>query len=84
MFHRILLITVAVSGLAQLSISRAAEPTPPEGFRALFNGRDLAGWHGLNPHSAAKLTGEEKDANLAQQRADFPKIVHDSMLHKLF
>ena len=73
MVHRILLLTVAFSGLAQLPCIHAAEPVPPEGFRAIFNGRDLAGWHGLNPHSSAKLTGAEKDANLAEQRADFPK-----------
>lgn len=49
------------------------EPTPPRGFRAIFNGKDLTGWHGLNPHSAANLKGEKKDANLKQQRADFAK-----------
>ena len=46
--------------------------TPPDGFRALFNGKDLSGWHGLNPHEAAKLTGQKKAAYLAKQRADFP------------
>ncbi len=51
----------------------AAEPAAPEGFRALFNGKDLAGWHGLNPHDGAKLEGEAKAANRRQQRADFPK-----------
>ena len=51
----------------------AAEPSPPEGFRAIFNGKDLTGWFGLNPHSVGKLTGEAKDANLAQQRAEFAK-----------
>ncbi len=35
--------------------------------------RDLTGWDGLNPHSVATLTGEKKEANLAEQRADFPK-----------
>ncbi len=50
---------------------RAAEPKPPEGFRAIFNGHDLAGWHGLNPHSVAKLTGEKRDAELAKMRAEF-------------
>ena len=50
---------------------RAAEPTPPEGFRAIFNGRDLAGWYGLNPHTGAKLTGEKREANLKQQREEF-------------
>jgi hypothetical protein len=45
---------------------------PPEGFRALFNGKDLSGWHGFNPHQGLKLTGEKKAADLAKQRADFP------------
>jgi hypothetical protein len=46
---------------------------PPLGFRAIFNGRDLAGWHGLNPHGVEKQSGEQKEANLARQRADFDK-----------
>jgi hypothetical protein len=54
-------------------IVHAAEPTPPKGFRAIFNGRDLTGWHGLNPHNVVKLEGEKKEANLAQQRAEFPQ-----------
>ena len=58
---------------AQLTAIQAAEPNPPAGFLAIFNGKDLTGWHGLNPHSGAKLAGEKKEANLKQQRADFPK-----------
>ena len=54
-----------------LSIPLFADTTP-EGFRTLFNGKDLSGWHGLNPHQGAKLTGEKKAADLAKQRADFP------------
>jgi hypothetical protein len=50
-----------------------AQPKPPAGFRAIFNSKDLTGWYGLNPHSAANLKGEKKAANLKQQRADFPK-----------
>jgi hypothetical protein len=64
-------MTAIVIGMS--AIGRAAEPSPPDGFRAVFNGRDLTGWHGLNPHSVAKLTGEKKDAILAEQRVDFPK-----------
>jgi hypothetical protein len=45
---------------------------PPECFRALFNGKDLSGWHGLNPHQGLKLIGEKKATDLAKQRADFP------------
>jgi hypothetical protein len=65
---------VAPIWLTLLDIVRAAEPSPPQDFRAIFNGRDLTGWHGLNPHSVAKLTGEKKEANLAQQRADSENI----------
>ncbi|MBI5693325.1 MAG: DUF1080 domain-containing protein [Verrucomicrobia bacterium] len=51
----------------------AAPPQPPPGFRALFNGTDLSGWYGLNPHTVVKLQGEKKAAKLAQERADFAK-----------
>src|SRR4051795_1757710 len=61
------------AGLLVISTSLpAADPAPPEGFRALFNGKDLAGWHGLNPHDGAKLEGEKREANLKKQREDFP------------
>lgn len=50
---------------------QAAEPMPPAGFRALFNGKDLSGWHGLNPHSVAKLEGEKREQNLKKQREEF-------------
>jgi hypothetical protein len=59
--------------LAAVPASSAAEPMPPAGFRALFNGRDLTGWYGLNPHAVAKLTGEKRDASLKQQRDEFAK-----------
>lgn len=65
-------LVLALTTLLLASLS-AAEPVPPKGFRALSNGKDLTGWYGLNPHSSAKLQGEKKDANLKQQRADFPK-----------
>ncbi len=53
--------------------SLGAEPSPPEGFRALFNGLNLTGWYGLNPHTAVQLTGKERKENLVQQRAEFPE-----------
>ncbi len=69
----ILFITVAFGAFVRPQSGLAAEPAPPPGYRAIFNGRDLTGWHGLNPHSVEKLTGEKKDAALAEQRAVFPK-----------
>ena len=41
----------------------AEENVPPAGFRALFNGKDLAGWHGVDtkdPRKIAALTPEER------------------------
>ena len=52
---------------------RAADPALPTGFRPIFNGKDLSGWYGWNPHASVKLTGEKLEANLKQQREDFSK-----------
>ncbi len=62
---------IAFLALGSLAATRAAEPSPPAGFRALFNGGDLAGWHGHNPHSVVKLEGERRAAAIAQQREEF-------------
>jgi hypothetical protein len=70
--RRIAFWSLILTGLVPSSTARAAEP-PPKGFRAIFNGKDLTGWYGLNPHSVVKLTGEKKKAALAQQRAEFAK-----------
>jgi len=54
--------------------ARATDNTPPPGFVALFNGKDLSGWKGLlkppldNPALRAKLTPEQRAA--AQKEAD--------------
>ncbi len=54
----------------------ADEPTfnqPPEGFRALFNGKDLIGWRGMateNPSVFAKKTDEERAAFFAKNQPD--------------
>ncbi len=40
----------------------AAEPQPPKGFTALFNGKDLTGWHGcpqIDPSKLAAMPGNE-------------------------
>ncbi|MCA9191732.1 MAG: DUF1080 domain-containing protein [Planctomycetales bacterium] len=48
-----------------------APPNPPAGFVAIFNGQDLAGWHGLNPHSVAKLEGDKRETTLQRMRDEF-------------
>ena len=56
--------------LATAELSQAADNTPPEGFIAVFNGRDLTGWKGLvgNPKSRAAMTPEQLAE--AQKKAD--------------
>lgn len=62
-------LLLSTSFLTQSPLS--AEPTPPAGFRTIFNGKDLTGWYGLNPHSVDKLTGEKRDAALKKMRDEF-------------
>lgn len=68
-----LLAGLIVSTLAWAVLPKtasAADNTPPEGFTALFNGKDLTGWKGLvgNPVTRAKMTAEELAK--AQEEAD--------------
>ncbi len=42
---------------------------PPEGFQALFNGEDLSGWYGDNPHQSRK--GDDRTAAIREQQAEF-------------
>lgn len=64
---------ITAAALLMVTNALAAEPKPPEGYRVLFNGRDLTGWYGLNPHLAAKLSGDKKEENLRSQREQFSK-----------
>ena len=58
----------------------AADPSPPPGFAALFNGRDFTGWHGWaihgkggNPLEFAKLSPEEKQKRVAEWTEDMKR-----------
>ncbi len=39
--------------------------------QAIFNGKDLSGWYGLNPHSVAKFSGDKRKEGLAKMRLEF-------------
>ncbi len=69
--NRLLFAVATVAILLTPTCGYCDKPNPPDGFRALFNGEDLEGWYGLNPHSVAKLTGEKKEASLREQRSTF-------------
>src|SRR6266576_2722917 len=55
---------------------RAADPEPPQGFTALFNGKDLTGWHGMphfDPYELAKMPESERKAKTAEWTEDSKK-----------
>lgn len=54
----------------------AADNAPPPGFRALFNGKDLAGWHGVgteDPAKMAKLSPEARSEAREKTLSDIQK-----------
>lgn len=70
-----LLMTVIVSGA--IASADQKSNTPPKGFTALFNGKDLTGWRGrqpnYNPVEEAKLAPEERAKKQAEWNAERDK-----------
>jgi hypothetical protein len=71
----LIVLTASAAGAA----ARAADPPPP-GFTALFNGRDLTGWHGwaihergMSPQRLAALSPEERAKKVAAWTEDAKK-----------
>lgn len=61
-FMRIQLIGSVAVVFLLVGLVQAADNTPPDGFRALFNGRDFAGWHGMghfDPNKLVAMTDEQ-------------------------
>ncbi len=74
---RVLSLACAV---ALPAIARADEPKPPEGFTAIFNGKDLTGWHGWDIHAKAsgpyeveKMSPEERAKKIEEWTEDAKK-----------
>ena len=83
-FALTLMLTLSARAEEKKEVAGPGDNTPPEGFVALFNGKDLDGWKGLlkpgksadpavpgnldNPYMKAKLTPEQLAA--AQAEAD--------------
>ena len=68
---------VALVSIGSLWLSwPLAGAEPPAGFKAIFNGRDLIGWHGMphfDPYKLEKLPAAERDAKRAADTADAVK-----------
>jgi hypothetical protein len=63
--------------LAMGACAPAADPMPPKGFAALFNGKDMTGWHGwaihakgAGPYDVDKMTPEDRAKRIAEWTAD--------------
>lgn len=68
-----LVCLLAASLAALTATASAADNTPPEGFVALFNGQDFAGWHGVgteDPRKIQALTPEERTKKFSDSLAD--------------
>jgi len=76
---RLLLLPTVLLSLFAITATASAEDKaqnqPPEGFKALFNGKDLTGWKGLvgNPKSRKEMTPDE----LAKAQAEADKKAHE-------
>ncbi|HVJ80246.1 MAG TPA: DUF1080 domain-containing protein [Planctomycetia bacterium] len=65
-------LAICLAAFAAGSAAAQEDNKPPEGFTALFNGTDLAGWHGMNasPYKVAAMKPEDRKAFLAKQTED--------------
>jgi hypothetical protein len=72
-FSNVVTAIISFTAMSCVAPLHAADNTPPEGFVALFNGKDLTGWKGLagkggSPVERAKLSKERLDEE--QKKAD--------------
>ncbi len=66
LFCRAASVSIALSFVC---VASGAEP--PEGFESLFNGKDLTGWYGNNPHDTNKVSVDKRDESIASQQEAF-------------
>ena len=65
------ILSCGLAGMASLVAAEPALNVPPEGYRAIFNGKDLTGWRGMgtdNPYQLAAKTEEERAAFFAKNQ----------------
>lgn len=68
---RMLMLFLLLCGVSAI---RADEP--PKGFTAIFNGKDLTGWHGMphfDPYKLAQMSPEDRKKQIATWTADAAK-----------
>jgi Domain of Unknown Function (DUF1080) len=74
--HPIFILLVSLSGFARGAEASSANNTPPTGFSALWNGRDLTGWWGADtedPEKYMRLPPAELKTKQASSLAEIRK-----------
>jgi len=71
-----LVIVLVCLGYMATSAEAGELNRPPEGFVALFNGRDLAGWKGLSGNPKSRLEMSREELAKAQAEADEDMLAH--------
>jgi hypothetical protein len=73
-------VLALLSGGSHPPLAQGNEPQTPPGFTALFNGKDLSGWHGWaihakggSPDDVAMLTPEDRAKKVEEWTADAKK-----------
>ncbi len=89
MIQRVLMVVVAYGAFCDLPLTADDQlNVPPPGFVALFNGKDLTGWHGMghfdprklaamNPTERAEKRAHDLDAMLKHWHVENGEIVND-------
>ncbi len=66
-------LAVAIATVSVPSVSFAEEPTVTSGFKSIFNGEDLTGWHGektMDPRKLAAMSEDERAEKMAEWQKD--------------
>jgi hypothetical protein len=67
-------LAVVLAMLRLVQTAPAQDSSPPPGFTALFNGKDLKGWHGMghvDPRTLSGMTEQERAAKRATDMDQF-------------
>jgi hypothetical protein len=67
--RRLAVAAILTTALGLAGLVAAADP--PEGFDVMFNGENLEGWYGNNPHDTNKAAEEKRGEAIAAQQEAF-------------
>lgn len=74
MQNRILYLPALIVALSAVSLSGQENNQPPDGFKALFNGKDLSGWHGMGHFDPRKLWAMSEEDRDKKHEADMESV----------